>query len=350
MRRPTFRFSSPTLWSLTLVLAVVLLTSCSSAGPSSTPTSTPTSTPPVAPPGIVAYIGASPVTEAQWEQARAYAEATLRLLGEPGAVLDEEAVLESFVEDLFIVREADEAGFEIADTTVYDEEDRILSIAGWDQEELDEILVEVGLTHSGWRTELQRAVLAANYLEDVILADTPPGQRPQQRSNWLTDRKKALGVQLIPDFEPLEGLGIGDLAPDLELQTLEGETLRLSDLRGQAIVLNFWATWCHPCRKEMPLFIEAHEQNQADGLNILAVNVGENAAAVQGFVDEFGIEFLVGLDIDQSVTESYRIFGMPTTFFINRQGVIDYVVAGAIREPDLDRLIDVLLQDGVGAP
>ena len=346
MRRPTFRFSFPTLCSLALMLAVILLTSCASAGPSSTPTSTP----PAAPPGIVAYIGASPVTEAQWEQARAYAEATLRLLGEPGAVLDEEAVLESFVEDLFITREADEAGFQLADAIVNDEENRILSVAGRAQKELDEILTEVGLTRTGWRTELQRAVLAANYLEDVILADTPPGQRPQQRSEWLTERKKALGVQLIPDFEPLEGLGIGDLAPDITLQTLAGETLKLSDLRGQAVILNFWATWCHPCRKEMPLLIKAYEQHQVDGLNILAVNVGESTAAVQGFADEFDIEFLVGLDADQSVTKSYRIFGMPTTFFINRQGVIDYVVAGAIREPDLDRLVDVILQDSVGAP
>jgi len=346
MRRSTTRFSLPTFCFLALMLIVALLASCASSEPAAQATRTPS----VAPPGIVAYIGASPVTEAQWRQARAYAEATLRLLGEPGAELDEEAVLESFVEDLFIVREADEAGFQITEAIIDDEENRILSVAGSSPEALVEILKKVGLTRTGWRTELGRAVLAADYLEEVVLVDTPPGQRPKQRTDWLAERKKALGVQLIPDFEPLEGLGIGDLAPDFEVQTLSGETLKLSDLRGQAVIFNFWATWCHPCRKEMPLFVETYEQNQADGLIILAINVGEDTAAVQDFVDDFGIEFPVGLDADQSLTKSYRIFGMPTTFFINRQGVIDYVVAGAIREPDLRRLVDAILQDSTGAP
>ena len=340
------RFSPPLFCVLLLFTVVLLLASCASSEPAASPTSATA----VAPPGIVAYIGDSPVTETQWEQARAYAEATLLLLGEPGAALDEAAVLESFVEDLFIAREAGEVGYQVSAATVGEEENRILTVAGRSQADLTEILREVGLTHNGWRSELRRTVLAANYLEEVVLADTPPGQRPQQRVDWLAERKKALGVQLIPDFEPLEGLSIGDLAPDFEVQTLAGETLKLSDLRGQPVILNFWATWCYPCRQEMPLFTETYEQNHAEGLVIFAINVGESQAAAQDFVDDFGIQFPVGLDADQSVTRAYRIFGMPTTFFINRQGVIDYVVAGAIRESDLDRLVDALLEDGADAP
>jgi peroxiredoxin len=100
----------------------------------------------------------------------------------------------------------------------------------------------------------------------------------------------------------------------------------------------------------MPLFVEAYAQNHAERLTIFAIDGGENTATVQDFVDNFGVEFPVGLDAGQSVTQNYRIFGMPTTFFINRQGVIDYVVAGAVREPDLRRLVDMILQDGVEAP
>ena len=100
----------------------------------------------------------------------------------------------------------------------------------------------------------------------------------------------------------------------------------------------------------MPLFVDAYEQSHAEGLTVFAINVGESAAAAQDFVDGYDIRFPVGLDTDQSVTQNYRVFGLPTTFFINRQGVIDYVVVGALREPDLRRLVGVVLQDGVDAP
>ncbi len=296
-------------------------------------------------PGIVAYVDASPVTAAQWGQARAYAEATLRLLGEPGAQLDEATVLESFVEDMLIVREADTAGFQITNEIIDSEETHLLRIAGESRETLDDVLQEVGLTKAGWRTELHRAVLAATYIEEVVLADTAPGQRPQQRSQWLTDLKKAHAVQLMPDFEPVEGLGIGDLAPDFELQTLDGSTLKLSDLRGEIVILNFWATWCHPCQKEMPLFVETYAQHGDEGITVYAVNVGEQADVVRDFAEDFGMEFPIGLDTGETVMQGYRLFGLPTTFFINREGVINYVVAGALREADYKRLVNTLLQE-----
>ncbi len=333
------------MWSFVPLLAALVLAACQMPGISANATSTP----PAAPPGIVAYIGASPVTVAQWEQARAYAEATLRLLGEPGAELDEAAVLESFVEDVLIVRESDAAKFQIAIEVVDGEENHMLSVAGQSQDALDVILHEVGLTRTGWRTELHRAVLAATYLEDVVLAEVPPGQRSQQRAEWLANLKQTQAVHLIPDFEPLVGLGIGDLAPDFELQTLDGDTLKLSDLRGQIVILNFWASWCLPCLKEMPIFVESYAQHGDEGMTVFAVNIGEKTDVVRDFAEDFGMTFPVGLDTDETVMQGYQIFGLPTTFFINRQGVIDYVVAGALRESDYQRLVNTILQESPGS-
>jgi len=334
------------VWSIVLLLVVLVLAACQIPGMRADATRTPASVSP----GIVAYIGASPVTVAQWEQARAYAEATLRLLGEPGAELDEASVLESFVEDLLIAREADASEFQLPSAVLDDEEAHLLNVAGQSQEALDEILLEVGLTRTGWRTELHRAVLAATYLEDVVLADLAPGQRSRQRKDWLANLKNTQAVQLIPDFEPLEGLGIGDLAPDFEISTLEGDTLRLSDLRGQIVILNFWATWCLPCQKEMPLLVDTYTQHGDKGVTVFAVNIGEEAGVVRDFTEDFGMTFPVGLDADETVMQGYRLFGLPTTFFINRQGVIDYVVAGALRKSDYQRLVDTILTESPGSP
>src|SRR5690625_1361660 len=88
---------------------------------------------------------------------------------------------------------------------------------------------------------------------------------------------------------PVEGLEVGNLAPDFELETLEGETVKLSDLKGQKVFLNFWASWCGPCRSEMPDMQKFHEDR--DDVTILAVNVNDRPENVDEFLEEYGITF-----------------------------------------------------------
>ncbi|GBD13129.1 Thiol-disulfide oxidoreductase ResA [bacterium HR24] len=138
-------------------------------------------------------------------------------------------------------------------------------------------------------------------------------------------------VDLPPDLAPagLEvGTRTGMLAPDFVLPTLDGRDLRLSDLRGQAVVLNFWATWCSPCRREMPLLVGAYRQFREQGLVVVAVNVQEDEESVRRFAREFGLPFPVALDKSGDVTGAYRLLGLPTTFFIDRQGVVRSVFRG----------------------
>ena len=123
----------------------------------------------------------------------------------------------------------------------------------------------------------------------------------------------------------------GSLAPDFQLQNLDGQAVSLNDLRGKPVMVNFWATWCGPCRDEMPLIQEIFEDKEWSdkGLVILAVDIGESLSTVKEFVESYGLSFQVLLDSEQGVAKNYNIRGIPATFFIDKDGIIQDMQIGA---------------------
>ncbi|MCT2536766.1 redoxin domain-containing protein [Aquibacillus koreensis] len=125
-----------------------------------------------------------------------------------------------------------------------------------------------------------------------------------------------------------EGLEVGNLAPDFELETLAGETIKLSDFRGQNVMLNFWATWCPPCRAEMPDMQKFYENQD---VAILAVNLAQTEGSMQDvedFVKDFELTFPILLDEDLEVATNYAIRPIPTSYMIDSNGVIQYKAFG----------------------
>jgi len=117
-----------------------------------------------------------------------------------------------------------------------------------------------------------------------------------------------------------KGQLIGNLAPDFELQTLDGKNFKLSDLRGKAVLLNFWATYCGPCKIEMPWFVELQKEYGPQGFQIVGVaNDDASTEDIAKFAKEMGINYpiLIGKD---SVSDSYKVSVLPTTFFLDRDG------------------------------
>ncbi|WP_193063844.1 peroxiredoxin family protein [Oceanobacillus oncorhynchi] len=126
------------------------------------------------------------------------------------------------------------------------------------------------------------------------------------------------------------GLEVGNMAPYFELQTLAGETVKLSDYRGKKVMINFWATWCPPCRAEMP-DMEAFYQDK--DIVILAVNLTEtenNLQQVQDFVNEYELTFPILLDEKIEVAEQYMIQPIPTSYMINSNGVVAFKAFGSL--------------------
>ncbi|MFZ5824412.1 MAG: redoxin domain-containing protein [Bacillota bacterium] len=167
------------------------------------------------------------------------------------------------------------------------------------------------------------------------------GQRPTWK-RWVTG--VSLGVasllvlllMLIPRTGADTMLRVGEPAPDFELTTLEGETVKLSALRGKPVVVNFWATWCTPCRKEMPHFQEVVDKYGEQGLLLYGINVGESKVAVADFRDRVGVRFPLMIDADESVQTAYKILPLPATFFIDREGVIRGVYQFQMSLPQIE--------------
>jgi len=129
---------------------------------------------------------------------------------------------------------------------------------------------------------------------------------------------------------------VGALAPDFTLVNLEGENVSLSDFNGQPVLINLWATWCGPCRIEMPTIQSRFEEYRDEGFIVLAVNFDEPRGDVQAFRDEFGLSFQTLLDPGANVQKLYRTRSYPTSFFVDRNGVIQVQHIGVMTEGNLD--------------
>jgi peroxiredoxin len=135
---------------------------------------------------------------------------------------------------------------------------------------------------------------------------------------------------------------IGAQAPDFALRDLRGNEVRLSEFRGRTVLLTFWATWCGPCRLEMPAFEDRYQELKGDNFIVLGVNYDEPVEDVRIFRDELGLSFPLLLDPGGSVQRLYRIRGYPSSIFVDPQGVVRIVHLGLITEGQLrDYLVEL---------
>ena len=141
---------------------------------------------------------------------------------------------------------------------------------------------------------------------------------------------------------------IGFAAPDFDLEALTSGGLKLSDLRGKVVMVNMWASWCSPCRAEMPAIDHVYQQYRAQGLEVVAINTTfqDSEADARSFVQELGVDFPIALDRDGATSKRYALQAMPTTFFVKRDGTIgDMLFGGPMTEALISSKIEKLLAE-----
>ena len=177
-------------------------------------------------------------------------------------------------------------------------------------------------------------------------ATSPPPSRPLVRTPSSAD------VQTATDRPPKAsatttqktiGLDLGQLAPDFTLQSLDGKTIRLSDFRGHPVWINFWASWCPPCRDEMPRLEGAYLTHAADGLVILGVAVRDSPANAEAFVKEVVVTYPIVLDEPGKVADQHRAVALPVHYWVDREGIIRGWAIGELPpnqyEPSLAKIL-----------
>ena len=168
-------------------------------------------------------------------------------------------------------------------------------------------------------------------------ADSEPSSSVQSTAAPESNETQEIGT-VVSKIAP----EIGAQAPDFALRDLEGNEVRLSDFRGRTVLLTFWATWCGPCRLEMPTFEGRYQELKDDGFTVLGLNFDEPIEDVSAFRDELGLSFPLLLDPGGSVQRLYRIHGYPSTIFVDPQCVVRVIHIGLITEGQLtDYLVEL---------
>jgi len=170
---------------------------------------------------------------------------------------------------------------------------------------------------------------------------------PVATATW-TPPEPASTSTPIPTPTLQTGPWTNQLAPDFSLQTLSGDTVQLSDYRGKIILLNFWTSWCPPCKAEMPEIQSLYEAYQAQGLIVLGINITvlDDRVEVERFVKELGLSFPILLDESGDISNPlYRVIRIPTSYFIDQEGKIYSVQFGAMSTERIEQLIQDKLPD-----
>jgi peroxiredoxin len=138
----------------------------------------------------------------------------------------------------------------------------------------------------------------------------------------------------------------GQPIPDFELPTLDGDrTVRLSELRGSPVLINFWATWCGPCKQEMPLLVEQYNWNKGKGLRVLAIDTlaNDNVDEMKAFAKQFNMTFDVLVDKTDAIAGGWEVMGLPTTFFVKPDGTVAKVHVGQLTADQLKEYMKLIM-------
>jgi peroxiredoxin len=296
------------------------------------------------PAGVLARVNGENITVQQVDREILLNRALTALLTGDEQTLSRSATVESLIDRRMRAQDAARAGIKVSDADVEGFVQTLLTRNGKTMDDLDTALKGYGLTRADLYAD-QRDVVAINsYIGlNVVAGATSDDQRSQLMNDWITQLQQTSKVERFGTPDEPTAPRVGATAPDFKLRDINEKIYALSDLHGRPVIVNFWATWCEPCRSELPTIQAAYARLQkaapgpGPGLEVLGVAVDSDPSIVSSFQREFGLQFpLLPDEVGQGgVKDLYRVGPIPTSFFIDRQGIVRAVKIGALQEQDL---------------
>lgn len=190
-------------------------------------------------------------------------------------------------------------------------------------------------------------------MTDVVHDSITEAPAEEHRSKWQTGGRVVafaivlalLGLLAWGLVKSQRGQVHSGMAPDFTLAGFDGREATLSDLRGQVVIINFWASWCPPCREEAPYLEQTWRKYQDQGVIFLGVDYVDTEKEALAYINEFDITYLNGPDIGTRISQAYNIQGVPETFYVAKNGELRGLKVGSLKPPELDNKIDELLSE-----
>ncbi|MFL5732454.1 MAG: redoxin domain-containing protein [Chloroflexia bacterium] len=248
--------------------------------------------------------------------------------------------LENLISRMMQVQDAKRAGLSITPAEVdSDIKDRLRS-TGLTQAQLEADLAKYNLKLDDMRAFSADVLLVNKYVADVVLKGVTGDEQRQNRYNdWLTGLSQAARIDRLKSAGSGPAPSIGSEAPDFTLRDLSGKEIKLSSLKGRPVMLNFWATWCPPCRSEIPTLVQTYNETHKPGdpYEIVGIATQSDLQTIQAFAKEFGIQFPIVSDTENRITDLYHVLPIPTSFFIDKYGIIRDIQIGPVDRPQLEK-------------
>jgi len=301
------------------------------------------------PPGVLARVNGEDITVAQVDHEILINRALTALLNGAEETPSRSATVEDLIDRRMKAQDATRAGVAVSDADVAGFVQSLIARSGKSLDELDKALKGYGLTRADLYAEQRDIVLINSYIGLDVTAGAANDDASRQKANdWIkqllaTSKVERFGV---PD-EPTAPR-VGATAPDFKLRDLGAQIHSVSDLHGRPVVINFWATWCEPCRTELPTIQAAYTKVRASaagpgpGLEVLGVAVESDPAIVISFQKEFSLAYPLLPDEAGQVKNLYRVGPIPTSFFIDRQGIIRAIQIGILADSDLTEKLKLI--------
>lgn len=252
--------------------------------------------------------------------------------------------LEEIISERMQIQDAKKAGVKVTAQEIDAEVGQVETSTGNSPQQMNTALAKHNLAMDDLRLFSSNALLIKKYIEQYVVAGAATQEDAQNRQNeWLTSLAQTSKIERFKAPGSGPAPRVGSEAPDFTLKDMNGKEVKLSSLRGRPVMLNFWATWCPPCRAEIPIIAQMYNDTHKSGsqssnpYEIVGIATQSDQSTIKAFAQEFNMAFPILPDVDSQVVSAYQVLPIPTSFFIDKNGIVRYIQTGMVDRPLLEQ-------------